>query len=70
MGPGSPAGSGLTIDIACLERQGQLERDAENSYLSTDSVLEDPLNQLLVTPSNRGEIARLQINGEARSPLA
>ena len=30
-----------------LERLGLLERDAENSYLSTDSVLKDPMNQLL-----------------------
>jgi hypothetical protein len=30
-----------------LERQGLLERDAENSYLTTDAVAEDPMNQLL-----------------------
>ncbi|MCP4472736.1 MAG: IS91 family transposase, partial [Gammaproteobacteria bacterium] len=30
-----------------LERQGLLERDAENSYLASDAVLEDPMNQLL-----------------------
>jgi ribosomal protein S27E len=30
-----------------LERQGLLERDAENSYLTTDTVPEDPMNQLL-----------------------
>jgi hypothetical protein len=30
-----------------LERQGLLERDAENSYLTTDAVPEDPMNQLL-----------------------
>ena len=30
-----------------LERQGLLERDAENSYLTTDAVSEDPMNQLL-----------------------
>ena len=30
-----------------LERQGLLERDAENSYLAGDSVDDDPLNQLL-----------------------
>jgi hypothetical protein len=30
-----------------LERQGLLERDAENSYLTTDAVCEDPMNQLL-----------------------
>ncbi|MFT5221607.1 MAG: hypothetical protein ACI9LO_002633 [Planctomycetota bacterium] len=30
-----------------LERQGLLERDAENSYLTTDPIPEDPMNQLL-----------------------
>jgi hypothetical protein len=30
-----------------LERQGLLERDAENSYLTSDTVDEDPMNQLL-----------------------
>jgi len=30
-----------------LERQGLLERDAENSYLTGDAVDDDPLNQLL-----------------------
>ncbi len=30
-----------------LERQGLLERDAENSYLASDAVDEDPMNQLL-----------------------
>ena len=30
-----------------LERQGLLERDAENSYLASDAVNEDPMNQLL-----------------------
>ncbi len=30
-----------------LERQGLLERDAENSYLTTDAVSEDPMDQLL-----------------------
>ncbi len=30
-----------------LERQGLQERDADNSYLTTDAVLEDPMNQLL-----------------------
>ena len=30
-----------------LERQGLLEQDAENSYLTTDAVSEDPMNQLL-----------------------
>jgi len=30
-----------------LERQGLLERDAENTYLNTDAVSEDPMNQLL-----------------------
>ena len=30
-----------------LERQGLLEWDAENSYLTTDAVSEDPMNQLL-----------------------
>jgi hypothetical protein len=30
-----------------LERQGLLERDAENSYLTTDAVSGDPMNQLL-----------------------
>ena len=30
-----------------LECQGLLERDAENSYLTTDAVSEDPMNQLL-----------------------
>ena len=30
-----------------LERQGLLERDVENSYLTTDAVSEDPMNQLL-----------------------
>jgi hypothetical protein len=30
-----------------LERQGLLERDAENSYLTGDAVDEDPMNQLL-----------------------
>ena len=30
-----------------LERQGLLERDAENSYLTTDAVSEDSMNQLL-----------------------
>mgnify|MGYP003572279438 FL=1 len=30
-----------------LERQGLLERDAENSYLTTDAIPEDPMNQLL-----------------------
>jgi len=30
-----------------LERQGLLEQDAENSYLTTDAVSEDLMNQLL-----------------------
>ena len=30
-----------------LERQGLLERDAENSYLTTDAISEDPMNMLL-----------------------
>jgi len=30
-----------------LERQGLLERDAENSYLTTDAIPEDPMNRLL-----------------------
>jgi len=30
-----------------LERQGLLERDAEVSYLTTDAIPEDPMNQLL-----------------------
>ena len=30
-----------------LERQGLLERDAETSYVSSDTVDEDPMNQLL-----------------------
>ena len=30
-----------------LERQGLLERDAENSYLTTDAVPQDLINQLL-----------------------
>lgn len=30
-----------------LERQGLLERDAENSCLASDTVDEDPMNQLL-----------------------
>jgi hypothetical protein len=30
-----------------LERQGLLERDAENRYLASDAVDEDPMNQLL-----------------------
>ncbi len=30
-----------------LERQGLLERDAENSYLTSDGADEDPMNQLL-----------------------
>ncbi|MCP4874124.1 MAG: IS91 family transposase [Gammaproteobacteria bacterium] len=30
-----------------LERRGLLERDDENSYLTTDSISEDPMNQLL-----------------------
>jgi len=30
-----------------LERQGLLERDAENSYLASDTVDEDPMAQLL-----------------------
>jgi hypothetical protein len=30
-----------------LERQGLLERDAENNYLTRDAVSEDPMNQLL-----------------------
>ncbi len=30
-----------------LERQGLLERDAENSYLAADAVDEDPMNPLL-----------------------
>lgn len=30
-----------------LERQGLLERDAENSYLTADAVDEDPMAQLL-----------------------
>jgi hypothetical protein len=29
-----------------LERQGLLERDAENNYLTRDAVSEDPMNQL------------------------
>ena len=29
-----------------LERQGLLERDSENSYLASDGVDEDPMNQL------------------------
>ncbi|VAX14567.1 hypothetical protein MNBD_GAMMA24-1589, partial [hydrothermal vent metagenome] len=29
-----------------LERQGLLERDAENSYLASDAVDEDPMTQL------------------------
>lgn len=30
-----------------LERHGLLERDAENSYLASDAVGEDPMNELL-----------------------
>jgi len=30
-----------------LERRGLLERDDENSYLATDAISEDPMNQLL-----------------------
>jgi hypothetical protein len=30
-----------------IERQGLLERDAENGYLTTDAVNEDPMNTLL-----------------------
>ncbi len=30
-----------------LERQGLLERDAENRYLASGAVVEDPMNQLL-----------------------
>ena len=30
-----------------LERQGLFERDAENSYLTTDAVSEGPMDQLL-----------------------
>jgi hypothetical protein len=30
-----------------LERQGLLERDAENSYLATDAIPDDPMAQLL-----------------------
>ncbi len=30
-----------------LERQGLLERDAENSYLASGGASEDPMNQLL-----------------------
>ena len=30
-----------------LERQGLIERDAENSYLTTDAIFEDPMSQLL-----------------------
>ncbi len=30
-----------------LERQGLLERDAENSYLASDAVEDDPMNPLL-----------------------
>ena len=30
-----------------LERQGLLVRDAENSYLTSDAVDEDPMSQLL-----------------------
>jgi len=30
-----------------LERQGLLERDAENSYLTMDAISEDSMNQLL-----------------------
>ena len=33
--------------IACyLERQGLLERDAENSYLTADAMAEAPMDQL------------------------
>jgi hypothetical protein len=35
------------VEANPLERQGLLERDAENSYLTTDAVSEDPMNQLL-----------------------
>ncbi len=30
-----------------LERQGLLERDAENSYLASDAVDDDPMKELL-----------------------
>jgi hypothetical protein len=30
-----------------LERQGLLERDAENSYLASDAVDDDPMDQLM-----------------------
>jgi hypothetical protein len=48
----APTSAELTHTIAhrvgrYLERQGLLQRDAENSYLSTDAVPEDPMNQLL-----------------------
>ncbi len=48
---------------------GLLERDAENSYLTTDAVPEDPMNQLLghsityriaVGPPGRAQIVRLK----------
>jgi hypothetical protein len=52
-----------------LERQGLLERDAENSYLATDSVEDDPMTPLLghsityriaVGPQARREVFTLQ----------
>ncbi len=47
----APYGRILCVQIRsrriCLERQGLLERDAENSYLASDVVDDDPLNQLL-----------------------
>ena len=33
-----------------LERQGLLTQDAENNYLASDAVDEDPMTQLWGTP--------------------
>jgi len=44
--PNWPIGSAHRVG-RFLERQGLLERDAENGYLATDAVNEDPINTLL-----------------------
>jgi hypothetical protein len=47
----APYGRTLCVQIRsrriCLERQGLLERDAENSYLASDAVDDDPMTPLL-----------------------
>jgi len=63
-----------------LERQGLLERDAENSYLSGDAVDDDPMSQLCghsityriavgpVTPARRGRGNQARVADEPPTP--